>query len=114
MSFKNVKRISNTSFVRPSETVNDSLQDPEKMAEKLKNYLEIDISFIPMNTHVRYITLKNGHPFFCLGGLLKRNEKDYVILSNGSVSWSVQKNHKIENADDYKTRFFKYTADKKE
>jgi hypothetical protein len=113
MNFKNVKRLSNTTFERPTETLSDTLQDADKMAEKLKNYVEMDISFIPMNTHVRYITMKNNKPHFCLGGLLKRNEKEYVVLSNGSLSWSVQKNHKIENSEDYKTRFFKYTAEKK-
>ena len=53
-----------------------------------------DINKVPLNSHIRYFTLndKTGKKEFRLGGFLtNRDQSDkYVILSNGTISWTVQ------------------------
>jgi hypothetical protein len=46
---------------------------------------------------------------FCLGGVLRQIEKDYVVLSNGRLTWSVQRVKKDKDGNLHTTRFFKYT-----
>ena len=94
------KRLSLSSYNRPKEgTLTDSLQTKAGMREKLKNYRRVeDIDDVPLNTHVRYVTLKNKKQRFCLGGLLKRKHSKYVVLSNGSFTWSVQRYHWAEDS----------------
>ena len=80
---------------------------------------EVDnINKIPINSHLRYYTLKrddkgNMSKVFRLGGNLinKDNSDKYIILSNGKVSWSVQTKNTIfyrkmklnEIKDEYET-----------
>jgi hypothetical protein len=81
------------------------------MLEKLAGYEEVeDPSQIEYSTHTRYITYKDGYAKFCLGGLLKRVMPEYVVFSNGTLSWSVQKEYFNEKSQASlgKTRFFKY------
>ena len=79
-------------YVRPTKTLQDNLSNEDT---KLKNYVAVsDINIIPLGTHVRYYTkLKNGEIKFRLGGVLVKRDSDkpYVILSNGTLSWSAQK-----------------------
>jgi hypothetical protein len=82
------------------------------MLEKLEGYEEVDIlERVEFNTHVRYITLKDGRPRFCLGGLLKRVFDKYVVLSNGQLTWSVQREFFNQQGEViFKTKFFKYMS----
>ena len=85
-----------TRYKRPSGgTITDSLQTQSAMVEKLKNYARVDdIDDVNLSTHVRYVTLdKDGVQCFRLGGILTKKADDYVVLSNGKFSWSVQKYH---------------------
>lgn len=92
------KRLSvNDGYKRPKKTVQDKLTASE-IKEKLEDYIEVDnISNVPLNTHIRYfskIKQKSGKikKVFRLGGFLKNknNAEKFVILTNGSASWSVQ------------------------
>ena len=105
------KRLSKTNYERPETTFQDTLQTDDAMLEKLAGYEEVDDpSQIEYSTHTRYITYKDGFAKFCLGGLLKRVLSEYVVFSNGTLSWSVQKEYFDEKtkASLGKTRFFKY------
>lgn len=92
---KITKRLSrDTSYQRPKKTYQDKLT-PDEIEEKLEEYVKVeDISKVPLNSHIRYFTLndKTGKKEFRLGGFLSnRDQPDkYVILSNGTISWSVQ------------------------
>lgn len=105
------KRLSKTNYERPETTFQDTLQNDSSMLEKLAGYEEVDDpSQIEYSTHTRYITFKDGFAKFCLGGLLKRVLPEYVVFSNGTLSWSVQKEYFNEKTRVSlgKTRFFKY------
>ena len=88
------KRLSKSNYNRPEKTLTDTLQSNIEMQKKLKNYIRVDdIEDVNINTHVRYVTLKEGKQRFCLGGLLKKIHNKYVVLSNGTLTWSVQRYH---------------------
>ena len=89
------ENLTESEYNRPEITYTDTLQNNTKMAEKLQGYERVfDISDVSKNTHVRYVTLKEGKQRFCLGGLLKFNDDPrFVILSNGRHQWSVQRHH---------------------
>jgi hypothetical protein len=109
------RRLAKTSYQRPKTTLTDTLQNKKSMNEKLKNYVQVDdVEDINLNTHVRYVTLtKEGKQRFCLGGLLKKIHPRYVVLSNGTFTWSVQRYHwkpssNSEDDDpDFETVFFR-------
>jgi hypothetical protein len=90
------QRLSNsTSYKRPNKTVQEMLSTDD-IKDKLKGYLSIDnINNVQIGTHLRYFAKdkKTGEYKFRLGGILfkKDNDKPYVILSNGDLSWSAQK-----------------------
>jgi len=104
------RRITKSRYERPATTYQDTLQTDEAMMEKLAGYEEVDMpEHIDYRTHTRYITFKDGKPKFCLGGLMMRVMPQYVIMSNGTVSWSVQREYFDKDGNSYgKTRFFKY------
>ena len=82
-----------TSYVRPKKTYQDSMTNKE-IEEKLKDYKKVtNILQVPINTHLRYFTQdKNGNKVFRLGGVITKigDNRKYVVLSNGTLSWSVQ------------------------
>lgn len=83
---------------------NKSYQDslsPAEIKKKLEEYKQVDeIDDINIGTHLRYFTFNpsTGQKQFRLGGFLSKLDKDYVVMNNGELSWSVQKD---------KTVFFK-------
>jgi hypothetical protein len=97
---KITKRLSrDTSYQRPKKTYQDKLT-PDEIEEKLEEYIKVDdINKVALNSHMRYFTLndKTGKKEFRLGGFLtNRDQSDkYVILSNGTISWSVQTQNSI-------------------
>ena len=103
------KSLSKQAYTRPKKTFTDTLQSTQAMREKLKNYVKVkDIDTVPIGTHVRYVTWKNGKQRFCLGGLLTEINIPYVKLSNGSFYWSAQKQHFNDNKEViFKTVFFR-------
>ena len=84
------------SYVRPKKTYQESMTNKE-IEEKLKDYKKVsNITQVPINTHLRYFTKdKNGSKVFRLGGTLNKigDNQQYVVLSNGTLSWSVQIDH---------------------
>jgi len=106
------QRLTKTEYDRPSTTITDTLQNDEAMLKKLEGYEEVDmLERVEFNTHVRYITLKDGLPRFCLGGLLKRVFADYVVLSNGKLTWSVQRNFYNDTKQIiFTTKFYRYIS----
>jgi hypothetical protein len=104
------RRITKTNYERPATTYQDTLQTDEAMLEKLAGYEEVTMpEHIEYRSHTRYITYKDGQPKFCLGGLMMRVYPEYVVMSNGTVTWSVQREYFDKSGESFgKTRFFKY------
>lgn len=95
MESKGTKRLSKAnSYDRPEKTYQDKLSNQE-IKEKLKEYKKvIDIKIVSIGTHIRYFSIdpKSKEKVFRLGGTLNKIDPEgkYVVLSNGSVTWSVQ------------------------
>jgi hypothetical protein len=104
-NIKNIKIIKNIKnkdkdYVKPIITYTDKLTE-DKIKELLYDYEQIDdnnkikiLNDTPQNTHIRYFENKNNILKFRTGGILtvKTGLPDYIILSNGKLSWSVQVN----------------------
>ena len=91
------KRLGNDNYKKEGKSIQQTLS-PNEIKEKLQEYIQIDtIDDVSLNTHIRYFTVdkKSGKKQFRLGGFLTKNENEYVVLSNGKVSWSVQKNNSL-------------------
>jgi flagellar basal body rod protein FlgC len=91
------QRLTSDNYDRPKKTFQESLSN-EEIKEKLKDYVKVEnISEVPVNSHLRYFTLvedpktKQVQKLFRLGGMLKNKDNcdKYVVLSNGTKSWSV-------------------------
>ena len=90
---------SNKPVNQNNKTFQETLTE-EDIEKQLEDYVEVEtdeICKIPINSHLRYFTLKqmpNGtfKKLFRMGGFLsnKDNCSEYVILANGKLSWSVQ------------------------
>jgi hypothetical protein len=83
---------SDKTYKKPIITYQQQLTSDE-IKKKLDGYKQVDdIKEVPLNTHVRYFKLDDeGNHEFKLGGFLhnKENADKYVILSNGTYTWSV-------------------------
>ena len=96
-NFTSTKRLGNDNYKKEGKSMQQTLS-PNEIKEKLQEYVQIDnIDDVPLNSHIRYFTVdkKSGKKQFRLGGFLTKNENEYAVLSNGKVSWSVQKNNSI-------------------
>lgn len=89
------KRLSrDSSYNRPNKTYQEMLSN-EEIKEKLKDYKKVnDIKKVSIGSHLRYFTIdkKSKEKYFRLGGTLTKfgENGEYIILSNGKVTWSVQ------------------------
>jgi hypothetical protein len=86
-------------YKRPEKTYQEKLSNAD-IKEKLKDYKKVsDIKKVSIGTHLRYISIdpKTGDQLFRLGGTLNKvgTNGEYIILSNGTVNWSVQINNTI-------------------
>lgn len=110
------KNQSTKKYVRSKVTYTDKLQTTKAMQDKLKNYSRVEsVDTVPLKTHIRYVTWKNGKQRFCLGGFLIEKHEEYVKLTNNSLNWCVQKKHYENDKLLWKTVFFKnknYKSDK--
>jgi hypothetical protein len=91
------KRLNNNNG---NKSYQDSLS-PAEIKKKLEEYQQVDeIDDVKIGTHLRYFTFNpsTGKKQFRLGGFLSKLDKDYIVMNNGQLSWSVQKD---------KTVFFK-------
>jgi len=108
------RRLSNDkTYKRPKTTFQETLSK-EEIEEKLKDYIKVeDINKVPLNTHIRYFQVdeKTNDKVFRLGGFLinKDNSDKYIVLGNGSQSWSVQISNSIlykkKSVDDMKLEY---------
>jgi hypothetical protein len=95
MDNKVTKRLSNDkNYQRPKKTFQDNLSNQE-IKEKLKEYKKVsDIKFVSIGTHIRYFSVdpKTKEKQFRLGGTLNKIDPEgrFIILSNGTTSWSAQ------------------------
>lgn len=130
MSTSVTKRLSrDKSYNKTKQSYQESLS-PNEIKEKLEEYKKVsDITSVPLNTHIRYFTInkKTGEKQFRLGGFLTKinTENQYVILSNNTLSWSVQikntiffrkltfKEFKQEIHEKYKNELDKYKKENK-
>jgi hypothetical protein len=82
-------------YKRPELTYTDKLSKAQ-VRELLNDYEQIhnknNLKDVPPGTHIRYFEMKDGELKFRTGGLITINTglPDYIILSNGKISWSVQ------------------------
>lgn len=88
------KKITRTNYQRPATTYQENLSR-QQIKEQLKDYKEcIDITNLSVGCHVRYFSTdpKTKKKMFRLGGSVNKIDPEYrfIILSNGTVSWSVQ------------------------
>jgi hypothetical protein len=88
------KRITRDNYNRPKKTYQETLSNME-IKEKLKEYKRVsNIKNISIGTHIRYFTTdpQTGSKQFRLGGNLNKIDPEgrYIILSNGTINWSVQ------------------------
>lgn len=91
------KRLGDDNYKKTGKSIQQALS-PNEIKEKLQEYVQIDdLDDVPINSHIRYFTVdkKSGKKQFRLGGFLTKNEKEYIVLSNGKLSWSVQKDSSI-------------------
>jgi chaperonin cofactor prefoldin len=92
------KRLTNdTEYKKTGKSLQQTLS-PDEIKDKLQEYVQlVSIDDAQINNHIRYFTIdkKTGKKQFRLGGFLTKIDKDYVVLSNGRLSWSVQKNNSI-------------------
>ena len=97
------KRISRKNYnYNSNKTFQETLSN-EQIKKYLNDYKKVDDIFkIGISTHLRYFTLdsKTNKQLFRLGGYLNKfgDNGEYIILSNGDLSWSVQ----IKNSIFYK------------
>jgi hypothetical protein len=98
MDKKITKRLTrDTTYNKTKKSYQDNLS-PAEIKQKLEEYSQVDkIDDVSLNSHLRYFTInvKTGKKQFRLGGFLTKIDKDYVVLSNGTLSWSVQKKNNI-------------------
>ena len=103
---KYVKQINDYKPTNDTKTFQETLQEDD-IAVLLQDYIEVeydDLVKIPMNTHLRYFNIKqtpNGEQkLFRMGGTLvnKDNPQEYLVVSNGKHSWSIQ----VKNAIIYR------------
>ena len=84
---------SDKNYKRPKKTYQEQLS-AQDIAEKLQGYRKVDsLIDVPIDTHIRYFkTEDDGTRVFRTGGFLrnKNNANQYIILSNGKKTWSVQ------------------------
>ena len=100
------KRLANDQYVRPAKTRQD-MYTADEIKQFLEDYEQVDnINEIALNTHLRYFSIvttgKKKEKKFRRGGMLVKNDpkQPFIVLSNGTSSWSVQK----DNSDFYRKR----------
>jgi len=96
------KRLSNDKNYKAPDKTYQSTLTKEDITKKLDGYIRVEASKlykVPLNTHIRYFVVnpKTNEKQFRLGGFLTKlgDNNEYIILSNGNYSWSVQLSNTI-------------------
>lgn len=99
--------IDKSRYVRPKQTITEQLNEiihkggdgsQKLLNEKLKGYVTVSQEELPYldyhrnHVHLRYVVkdLESQNEMLRLGGFLAKVHKDYVVLTNRQVRWSVQ------------------------
>lgn len=95
-------KISESDYVRPEVTYQDTIQNKEDMKKLLFGYIAVkDVNTIPLYSSVRYVTLdKDKKQVFRIGGIVQFIHQEYLKLSNGTVEWNVPRYHYKQNGPD--------------
>ncbi len=88
------KKIARTNYQRPNQTYQENLTK-QQIKEQLKDYKKCnEITMLSIGCHVRYFSTdpQTKKTLFRLGGTVNKIDPEYrfIILTNGTVSWSVQ------------------------
>lgn len=106
-----MQRLTKDDYKKPYLTVSDILS-PEEIKRILRNYEQVtDLSSLVQGDIVKYFEiLDNGKYKYKPGGRVVINKQpDYLVLSNGKKSWSVQLNkHVIFREIDINKIIFEY------
>jgi hypothetical protein len=88
---KTLKKISDVDYNGPKKTFTQELTT-EEIQSLLEGYKEVNYDDLKKGYHIRYFSKnKNtGKSEFKMGGTVIKIELDYVVLTNGSINWSVQ------------------------
>lgn len=83
-------------YIRPEIMPNDFI-NPTELKKRLKYYdIVYDAIHLSSGTHIQYIELYEGNYRYKSGGIIITNKyPDYIVLSNGRSSWSVQLKNNI-------------------
>ena len=115
---KTISIVNDKKYTRPKHTIQDKITEDE-IKEVLEDYIECDdVSKVPIGTHLRYFITTtnqkgNTERKFRFGGFLKNKDNcdKYIILSNNTISWSVQIDNttffKKMNTDEIKEEYIK-------
>lgn len=88
-------KISEDDYNKPEVTLTERLSEDE-IKSKLKNYKRLagvdELKDVALGTHLRYFDCINDEYKFRMGGVLinKKGIPDYVVLSNGKLTWCPQ------------------------
>jgi len=101
-------------YMRPSKTTTDRMQSKDELKKYLKDYEEVpeeDVNFMTIGQLLRYISYdkKTRKEVFRFGGLLKKIDKEYVVLQgkNGMTFSAQRYTYDDNNNKIHTTRFFK-------
>lgn len=101
-------------YMRPSKTTTDRMQTKDELKKYLKDYEEIpheDVNFMTIGQLLRYISYdkKTRKEIFRFGGLLKKIDKNYVVLQGkNGMTFSAQRYTFDDNENlIHTTRFFR-------
>lgn len=92
--YKKLKKISDVEYIGPKKTFTQELSK-EEINKLLEGYTETSFSKLNKGFHVRYFKKVNNSLEFKMGGTILKKEPEYIILTNGTVNWSVQKINNI-------------------
>jgi hypothetical protein len=94
------KRISRNKYNNNNDKTFQETLTNEQIKQYLNDYKQVeDINKVGISSHLRYFIIdpKNNKKLFRLGGYLNKfgDNGEYIILSNGNISWSVQVKNSI-------------------
>lgn len=83
------KKLSDIEYTGDKKTFTDRLS-PEQIKDLLDGYELVSFKNVKLGYHVRYFK-KADKTEFRLGGTVVKINDDYIVLTNGTANWSVQK-----------------------
>jgi len=87
-----LKKISEIEYKGPKKTFTQELTKDE-IFKLLEGYKKVEYDDLNKGFHVRYFSKnsKTGKMEFKMGGMILKIYEEFVVLSSGTLNWSVQK-----------------------